>query len=91
MLTNYEAIERYQRTGEPQAITRTENPESDGGLLLLSGNPNEMLGVFEGLTQMGLFGPVAGAKSVMGEFLVEGGLYDDPRYQAILEEAGITW
>ena len=92
MMANYEAIERYQRTGEPQPVTRTGNPELDAGDLMRSGgDPDEFLGFLEGLTQMGLHGPLAGARAIFGEFWEAAGLYDDPRYQAILEEAGITW
>ena len=84
----YQAAIRYQETGEPGSFG-----DFDVGLYAQlwlyarSGQPDRAIDWFEVLIdQGGLF--IAAQLHVMfaGEVLGE-----DPRYQALLEEAGITW
>lgn len=85
----YEAMIRYRETGEPQTFS-----EFDAGLSGLvwlyaqTGQPDRAIDLFEeyyvgqGAYGMAAFQDVLSFSDALG---------DDPRYQALLEEAGITW
>jgi hypothetical protein len=79
---------RYHETGEPQSINGF-----NGGLRvsLRTGNLDRaiaILGREGGAFRMGAYGSAARTHALeqLADFLG-----DDPRYQALLEEAGITW
>ena len=83
----YEAVIDYRETGEPQTF-----PDFEGSVVMwayrLSGQPDRAIEIFENSRiRPGAYGLAAlvhalGASDLLG---------DDPRYQALLEEAGITW
>jgi TolB-like protein len=84
----YQAMIRYQETGEPQSITGF-----NAGLRvsLRTGNLDRaiaILGREGGAFRMGAYGSAARTHALerLADFLG-----DDPRYQALLEETGITW
>ena len=87
----YEAAIRSRQTGESQ---RLSNPEVDHAvtsrhqalLYAYAGQTELALGSTEEMVRQGAFGMVAHQHVFLGDLLG-----DDPRYQALLEEAGITW
>ncbi len=79
----YEAAIRYHQTGQPPTVS--------GGSFWMStetGQSERALALFEEIVRAGLYGraAVADARSNHPDLL-----RDDPRYQALLEEAGVTW
>ena len=85
----YEAVIRYRETGEPQTFS-----DSEGNSFILiwlyaqTGQPDRAIELFEGLrVEQGQYGFAALADALFSS----DALGDDPRYQALLEEAGITW
>ena len=84
----YEAAIRYQETGEAASFA-----DFDTGLFQLlwlyarSGQPARAIDWFEVLIRQGAY-LIAAQLHVM---FVDDAVGDDPRYQALLEEAGITW
>ena len=85
----YQAAIRYRETGVPQTFSDFEMHPA--GLFLLyaySGQPDRAIELFEGqLVRPRAYGWAALLDAVPTSDL----LSDDPRYQALLEEAGITW
>ncbi len=84
----YQAMIRYQETGEPQPIT-----DFNAGLRLSvrTGNFDRAFAIVareRGAFRMGAYG--SAARTHVLERLADF-LGDDPRYQTLLEEAGITW
>ena len=84
----YEAAIDYRQTGEPQTFS-----DFDLSLLRLiwlyshTGQPDRAIELFEGLVEQGAYGPAGRLHGLYASDLLGG----DPRYQALLEEAGITW
>ncbi len=84
----YEALIRYRETGEPQTF-----PDFEGGgwiswLYVQSGQHDRAIETFEDLyVRPGVYGLAANLHVMYASDLLGG----DPRYQALLEEAGITW
>ena len=84
----YQAAIRYRETGEPQTF-----PDLDPGLFALywvyaqSGQVARAIDLFEGLVRLGAYGTASYTHVVLTSDVVR----DDPRYQALLAEAGITW
>ena len=80
----HQAVIRYRETGEPQTLSE---PPSTLQILALSGQADRLLERFEFRVRQGAYGRAAmnhveWMRAVLG---------DDPRYQALLQEAGITW
>ena len=79
---------RYRETGEPQTFS-----EIDGNgfnlvwLYAQTGQPDRAIEIFEN----SLIRPGAYGLGAVLDLLYSDLLGDDPRYQALLEEAGITW
>ena len=86
----YEAMIRYRETGEPQTLRYSNG---DPGTLWpyalsLSGQRDRAIEVFEDyLVRPGAYGLAALLHAAYTSDL----LGDDPRYQALLAQAGITW
>ena len=85
----YEAMIRYRETGEPQSFAESEGSLS--GLVWLyaqTGQPDRAIDLFEEYyVGQGAYG-LAAFQDVLS---FSDALGDDPRYQALLEQAGITW
>ena len=80
----HQAVIRYRETGEPQTLSE---PPFTLQILALSGQADRLLETFEFRVRQGAYGRAAmnhveWMRAVLG---------DDPRYQALLQEAGITW
>ena len=86
----YEAVIRYRETGEPQTFADYDGSiETLLWLYIHSGQADRYFELFEqSLIRVGAYGYAAmnHVESNLGDLLG-----DDPRYQALLEEAGITW
>ena len=84
----YEAAINYRQTGEPQTFS-----DFDLSLLRLiwlysqTGQPDRAIELFEDLVGQGAYGQAARAHLLFTSDIVR----DDPRYRALLEQAGITW
>ena len=83
-----QAVIRYRETGEPQTLS-----DPDGGFDWMRAEIGQLdldraIDPFEFFVQEGAYGRFAlvHVLSHLGDLLA-----DDPRYQALLEEAGITW
>ena len=86
----FQAVIRYAETGEPQTISELPDWWYAQGLAWLYANlgqPDRALDLIETELQAGQVGLTA-LSHATGSFKLLG---DDPRYQALLEEAGITW
>jgi hypothetical protein len=84
----YQAIVRYRETGKPQTFPdHDENPRGQIVMYAESGQPDRAIELFEAVVRSGAYGWAGNTHSLPTEDL----LGDDPRYQALLEEAGITW
>ena len=84
----YRAAVRYHETGEEQ--TFSDFPYNlDGKIWLYShtGQPDRAVELFEEYVRQGAYGMAA----YIHTFYVTDLLREDPRYQALLDEAGITW
>jgi tetratricopeptide (TPR) repeat protein len=84
----YQAMIRYRETGEPQMIS---DFGPDVRLSVRTGHADLAIGLLDwerGAFRMGAYGSAARTHVLqhLADFLG-----DDPRYQALLEEAGITW
>lgn len=80
----FEGIVTYHKTGEPQAI---DWEDATPQYFRLTGQRELALAAFERVVRAGALEFAAGQHvSGLGAFLG-----DDPRYQALLKEAGITW
>ncbi len=84
----YQAMIRYRETGEPQTIS---DFGPDVRLSVRTGHADLAIGLLDwegGAFRMGAYGSAARTHVLqhLADFLG-----DDPRYQALLEEAGITW
>jgi len=85
----YEAVIRYSETGEPQTFSEiVAGPAQLVWLYAQTGQPDRAIALFEDYyVGQGVYG-LAANHDVM---LFSDALGDDPRYQALLERAGITW
>ena len=84
----YRAAIRYHETGLPQTFSDFDFPEN--GMIWLyehTGQPDRAIELFEDFVRPGAYGLAAFNYVYYASDL----LRDDPRYQALLEEAGITW
>ena len=85
---SYEAVIRYRETGEPQTFS-----EIDASIILAwpyaqTGQPDRAIELFDDYyVGQGAYGLAA----IFDVLWFSDLLGDDPRYQALLEEAGITW
>lgn len=85
----YEAAARYHRSGDPQSVAIFDSPTRFGHpwLYANTGQPQRAIEELSLLREDGLLGLLALQHALnTGDVLS-----DDPRYQALLEEAGITW
>ena len=85
----YEAVIRYRDTGEPQTFSDFEaSPSVLVWSYAQTGQPDRAIELFDdyyvgqGAIGLAAFNDVLMFSDALG---------DDPRYQALLEEAGITW
>ena len=79
---------RYSETGEPQTFSGV--PLRALPLIWLyahSGQPDRAIELFEDYVRQGAYGWSAATHARSSSDRVR----DDPRYQALLEQAGITW
>ena len=84
----YQAMVRYRETGKPQTFPdHDRNPRTQIVMYAESGQPDRAIELFEVFVRSGAYGWAGHAHSLPTGDL----LGDDPRYQALLEEAGITW
>lgn len=83
----YRAAVRYRETGEPQTVPSFSGLMARVALAAKSGDRRFMFDVLEGALREGTPAWLASAHVVYGGHAFQ----DDPRYQALLEEAGITW
>lgn len=84
----YQAMVRYRETGKPQTFPdHDENPRGQIVMYAESGQPDRAIELFEVFVRSGAYGWAGHAHSLPTGDLLGG----DPRYQALLEEAGITW
>ena len=87
----HEAMTRYAQTGEPQLLSLpTDFVMSSRELMTFyagTGQRERALEAFESLVQ----GGEIAAAGLWDVLWIRDLLGDDPRYQALLEEAGITW
>lgn len=84
----YQAMVRYRETGKPQRFPdHDENPRGQIVMYAESGQPDRAIELFEVFVRSGAYGWAGHAHSLPTGDLLGG----DPRYQALLEEAGITW
>ncbi len=84
----YEAAIDYRQTGEPQTFSGFEALGSIRiWLYSQTGQPDRAIELFEDLVGQGAYGFAALYHLQYTTDIVR----DDPRYQALLEEAGITW
>ena len=87
----HEAMTRYAQTGEPQSLSLpTDFVMSSRELMTFyagTGQRERALEAFESLVQ----GGEIAAAGLWDVLWIRDLLGDDPRYQALLEEAGITW
>ena len=84
----YRAAVRYHETGEEQSFS--DFPYNlDGKIWLYShtGQPDRVVALFEEYVRQGAYGTAAYAHL----FYALDPVRDDPRYQALLDEAGVTW
>ncbi len=85
----YEAMNRYRETGEPQTFPDFERRQD--GLVWLhaqTGQPDRAIELFDDYyVGQGAYGLAAFNDVSLWSDL----LRDDPRYQALLQQAGITW
>ena len=85
---SYQAMVRYRETGEPHTFPdHDENPRGQILMYAESGQPDQAIELFEALVLSGAYGWAGSTHSLPTGDL----LGDDLRYQALLEEAGITW
>ena len=85
---SYQAMVRYRETGEPHTFPdHDENPTGQILMYAESGQPDQAIELFEALVLSGAYGWAGSTHSLPTGDL----LGDDLRYQALLEEAGITW
>ena len=84
----YEAVIRYRGTGDPQVFPDIDvNPTVVHWLYAQTGQSDRAIELFEDLVEPGAYGFLALYHVEYASDLLGG----DPRYQALLEEAGITW
>ena len=84
----YQAMVRYRETGKPQTFPdHDENPRGQIVMYAESGQPDRAIELFEAVVRSGAYGWAGNTHSLPTGDLLSG----DPRYQALLEEAGITW
>jgi tetratricopeptide (TPR) repeat protein len=84
----YQAMVRYRETGKPQTFPdHDRNPRTQIVMYAESGQPDRAIELFEVFVRSGAYGWAGHAHSLPTGDLLGG----DPRYQALLEEAGITW
>ena len=84
----YQAMIRYRETGEPQTLSDLDwNPLHMIRLYARTGQADQAIGLFGNLVRQGAYGRA----TTFEEGYISDLLGDDPRYQALLEEAGITW
>jgi len=84
----YQAMVRYRETGKPQTFPdQDRNPRTQIVMYAESGQPDRAIELFEVFVRSGAYGWAGHAHSLPTGDLLGG----DPRYQALLEEAGITW
>lgn len=93
----YRAAIRFQRTGEPQPLPPLEGVPHTRVFWFATqtGNTGRAVEVFEGFVRRGELGRAAGVhsdrKHLQPVAVQNDPLADNPRYRALLEEAGITW
>ena len=84
----YQAAIRYRETGEPQTLSDLDwNPLHMIQLYAQTGQADQAIGLFGNLVRQGAYGRA----TTFRQSYISDLLGDDPRYQALLEEAGITW
>jgi hypothetical protein len=83
----YQAAIRYRETGEPQTFSDPTMMLNFIWLYDRIGQPDRVIGLFQDLVRPGAYGLAAYAHVYYATDLVRA----DPRYQALLEQAGITW
>lgn len=84
----YQAMVRYRETGTTQTFPDHEgNPRGQIVMYAESGQPDRAIELFDALIRSGAYGWAGSTHSLPFGAL----LGDDSRYQALLEEAGITW
>ncbi len=84
----YRAAVRYHETGEEQTFADFPyNPDSKIWLYSHTGQPDRVVELFEEYVRQGAYGTVAYLHMLYTLDLVR----DHPRYQALLDEAGVTW
>lgn len=84
----YQAMVRYRETGNPHTFPdHDENPRGQIIIYAESGQPGRAIELFDALIRSGAYGWAGSTHSLPFGAL----LSDDSRYQALLEEAGITW
>ena len=86
--SQYEEMIRYRETGEPQTFSDVDRGYRAIWAYALSGQHGRTITFFEDyLVRPGAYGLAA----IVHVEYVSDLLGDDPRYQALLDEAGITW
>lgn len=86
-----EAMIRYDRTGEPQEYDYPlDSPSGPGRALFFYGATGQFERLLPGLSGMVQVGAI-NAVNRLHQSLELRGLREDPRYQALLQQAGITW
>lgn len=84
----YQAMVRYRETGNPHTFPdHDENPRGQIIMYAESGQTDRAVELFDALIRSGAYGWAGSTHSLPFGAL----LSDDSRYQALLEEAGITW
>ena len=84
----FQAAIRYRETGEPQTFPDLEgDPRTLSWVYAHTGQSDRALDLIEDLVRSGAYGWVGNFHVQFTSDL----LGDDPRYQALLEEAGIAW
>ena len=84
----YQAMIRYRETGEPQMLSDLDwNPLDMISLYAHTGQADQAIGLLGNLVRQGASGRV----TTFHWGYISDLLGDDSRYQALLEEAGITW
>lgn len=80
----FQAIVTYRRTGEPQMVSWAD---ATPDYYSLTGQKEEALRIFEEMVRRGGYESAAAQHAGSTGALLRG----DPRYEALLAEAGITW